>query len=184
MGLLPFALNVTLDGCCDHRMGIADDELHDYFTGLMDAAGAMLFGRTTYELMESAWPQVVRDEKAPRAMRDWARKLEAKPKYVVSASRRDFPWANTFRVEGDLHEAVRQLKEKTPRGALVGSPTLGAALERLGLIDEYRLVVHPILAGHGPTLFQGLERSRRLELVSTKRLKSGVMALHYRRKEG
>ena len=66
----------------------------------------------------------------------------------------------------------------------MGSPTLSAALERLGLIDEYRLVVHPILAGHGPTLFQGLERSRRLELVSTKRLKSGVMALHYRRKEG
>ena len=175
---------MTLDGCCDHREGIADDELHDYFTQLMDAAGAMLCGRVTYELMESAWPAVARDEKAPRAMREWARKLEAKPKYVVSASRRDFPWNNTFRVEGDLHEAVRQLKEKTPRGVLVGSPMLSAALERLGLIDEYRLVVHPVLAGHGPTLFQGLERSRHLELVSTKRLKSGVMALHYRRKEG
>ena len=167
MGLLTFALNVTLDGCYDHREGIADDELHDYFTQLMDAAGAMLYGRTTYELMEALWPAVARDEKAPRATREWARKLEAKPKYVVSASRRDFPWNNTFRVEGDLHEAVRQLKEKTPRGVLVGSPMLSAALERLGLIDEYRLVVHPVLAGHGPTLFQGLERSRRLELVST-----------------
>ena len=184
MGLLTFALNVTLDGCCDHREGIADDELLDYFTELMDAAGAMLWGRITYELMESAWPAVARDENAPRATREWARKLEAKPKYVVSSSRRDFPWNNTFRVEGDLHEAVRQLKDKTPQGVLVGSPMLGAALERLGLIDEYRLVVHPILAGHGPTLFQGLERSRRLELVSTKRLKSGAMALHYRRKEG
>jgi dihydrofolate reductase len=184
MGLLTFALNVTLDGCCDHREGIADDELHDYFTRLMDAAGAMLWGRATYELMESAWPAVARDEKAPPATQEWARKLEAKPKYVVSASRRDFPWNNSFRVEGDLHEAVRLLKEKTPRGLLVGSPMLSAALERLGLIDEYRLVVHPILAGHGPTLFQGLERSRRLELVSTKRLMSGAMALHYRRKEG
>ena len=76
------------------------------------------------------------------------------------------------------------LKEKTPCGVLVGSPTLAAALERLGLIDEYRLVVHPVLAGHGPTLFQGLEPSRRLELVSTTRLSSGVLALHYRRKEG
>ncbi len=180
MGLLTFALNVTLDGCCDHREGIADDELLRYFTRLMDAAGAMLFGRVTYELMESAWPAVARDEKAPRAMREWARKLEAKPKYVVSASRRDFPWNNTFRVEGDLREAVRRLKKKTPRGVLVGAPALSAALERLGLIDEYRLVVHPVLAGHGPTLFQGLESSRRLELVSTKRLKSGVMALHYR----
>jgi dihydrofolate reductase len=184
MGLLTFALNVTLDGCNDHREMIADEELHDYFTQLMDASGAMLFGRTTYELMENAWPAVARDEKAPRATREWARKLDAKPKYVVSASRRDFPWNNTFRVEGDLHEAVRQLKEKTPRGLLVGSPALSAALEGLGLIEEYRLVIHPVLAGHGPTLFQGLERSRRLELVSTNRLKSGVMTMHYRRKEG
>jgi dihydrofolate reductase len=184
MGLLTFGLNVTLDGCCDHRVGIADDELLDYFTELMDAAGAMLWGRITYELMESAWPAVARDENAPRATREWARKLEAKPKYVVSSSRRDFPWNNTFRVEGDLHEAVRQLKEKTPQGVLVGSPMLSAALERLGLIDEYRLVLHPVLAGHGPTLFQGLEPSRYLELVSTKRLKSGALALHYRRKAG
>ena len=184
MGLLTFSLNVTLDGCCDHRVGIADDELHDYFTGLMDAAGAMLWGRNTYELMESAWPTVARDENAPPSMREWARKLEVKPKYVVSSSRRDFPWTNTFRLEGDLSQAVRQLKEKFPDGVLVGSPMLAAALERLGLIDEYRIVVHPVLAGHGPTLFQGLERSRQLELLSTKRLKSGVMALHYRRQAG
>src|SRR5260221_7582331 len=176
MGLLTFALNVTLDGCDDHREMSADDELLRYFTRLMDAAGAMLFGRVTYELMESAWPAVARDEKAPRAMREWARKLEAKPKYVVSASRRDFPWNNTFRVEGDLREAVRRLKKKTPRGVLVGAPALSAALERLGLIDEYRLVVHPVLAGHGPTLFQGPASSTRLELVSTKRLKSRGMA--------
>jgi dihydrofolate reductase len=183
MGLLTFALNVTLDGCNDHREMIADDDLHDHFSQWMDAAGAMLYGRTTYELMEGAWPAVARDEKAARAMREWAVKLEAKPKYVVSASRRDFPWANTFRLEGDLGEAVRGLKEKTARGVLVGSPTLSAALERLGLIDEYRIVVHPVLAGHGPTLFQGLERPRHLELVSTERLKSGVMAMHYRRKD-
>ena len=184
MGLLTFGLNVTLDGCSDHRVGIADDELHDYFTQLMDAAGAMLWGRVTYELMETAWPAVARDDGAPTALREWARKLEAKPKYVVSASRRDFPWNNTFRIEGDLREAVMELKEKTPQGVLVGSPTLSSALERLGLIDEYRLVVHPVLAGHGPRLFQGLEPSRRLELVSTNRLKSGQVALHYRRKEG
>lgn len=184
MGLLTFALNVTLDGCNDHRVMIADDEMLDFFTQLMDGAGAMLFGRNTYELMESAWPAVARDEKAPRAMREWAVKLEAKPKYVVSVSRRDFPWANTFRVEGDLGEAVRQLKEKTPRGVLVGSPMLSATLEGLGLIDEYRIVLHPVLIGHGPTLFQGLERSRHLELVSTTRLKSGVMPMYFRRKEG
>jgi len=184
MGLLTFAINVTLDGCCDHREMIADEELHDYFTELMDGAGAMLWGRITYELMESAWPAVARDETASPATRQWARKLEDKPKYVVSASRHEFPWKNTFRVEGDLREAVQQLKEKTPRGVLVGSVSLSAALEQLALIDEYRLVVHPVLAGHGPLLFQGLPRSTHLELVSTQRLKSGVLALHYRRKAG
>jgi dihydrofolate reductase len=184
MGLLTFALNVTLDGCIDHREMIADDEMLDYFTQLIGGAGAMLYGRTTYELMEDSWPAVARDEKAPRAQLEWARKLEVMPKYVVSSARRDFPWNNTFRVEGELRDAVRQLKEKTPRGVLVGSPMLSTALEQQGLIDEYRIVVHPVLAGHGPTLFQGLERSRRLEVVSTNHLKSGVMALHCRRHEG
>jgi dihydrofolate reductase len=183
-GLLTFALNVTLDGCCDHREMIADDEMLDYFTHLIGAAGAMVYGRTTYELMENAWPAVARDENAPRAMREWALKLDDMPKYVVSAARRDFPWKNSFHVEGDLREAVTQLKERVPRGVLVGSPMLSAALERLGLIDEYHFVVHPVLAGHGPNSFQGLERSRHLELVSTTRLKSGIAAMHYRRKGG
>lgn len=181
MGLLIFTLNVTLDGCCDHREGIPDDEMLDHFTQLMDSAGAMLWGRVTYEMMESVWPAVARDDKAPRAMRQWAQLLDAKPKYVVSSSRHDFPWNNTVRIAGDLQEAVAELKEKTPRGVLVGSPTLGAALERLGLIDEYHFVLHPVLAGHGPTLFQGMASSRRLELLSTNRFASGLMAMHYRR---
>jgi len=180
MGLLTFAINVTLDGCCDHREMIADEELHSYFTELMDAAGAFLYGRTTYELMESAWPAIARDPKAPPAFRTWGRKLEAKTKYVVSSTRRDFPWANTIRVEGDLRAAIKALKRRTPRGVLVGSPMLSAALEKMGLIDEYRLAVHPVLAGHGPTLFAGLGRSsQQLKLLDVKRLKSGVMALHY-----
>ena len=182
MGLLTFALNVTLDGCCDHRVGIADDSLLRYYTRLMDGAGAMLFGRTTYELMESAWPAVARDPKAPPAFRTWARKLEAKPKYVVSSTRRDFPWNNTFRVGGKLREAIVALKRRTPRGLLVGSPQLSAALQQMGLIDEYRIAVHPVLAGHGPTLFSGLHPSSQMKLVDVKRFKSGVMALRYRRK--
>lgn len=184
VGRLTFALNVTLDGCCDHREMIADDELHDHFTQLIGAAGAVLYGRKAYELMEEYWPAVARDEKASRADRAWARKLEDMPKYVVSASRRDFPWSNSFHVEGDLLEAVAQLKGRTPQGVLVGSPMLSATLERLGLIDDYHLVIHPVFAGHGPYLFQGLEHSRHLDLVSTTRLASGVTAMHYRRKEG
>lgn len=182
MGLLTFALNVTLDGCCDHRVGIADAALHRYYTRLMDEVGGMLFGRTTYEMMESAWPAVARNPKAPPALRAWARKLEAKPKYVVSKTRRDFPWNNTIRVGGKLREAIVALKRRTPRGLLVGSPKLSAALQEMGLIDEYRIAVHPVLAGHGPTLFAGLSSLATLKLVETKRLASGVMALHYRRK--
>lgn len=182
MGLLTFGLNVTLDGCIDHTQGIVDDALHDHWTELMDRSGAMLFGRNTYELMEAAWPAVARDEHAPRATREWAQKLEAKPKYVVSSTRSDFPWRNTTRLEGDLREAISALKAKTERGVLVGAPKLAAALEELGLIDEYRIVVHPVISGRGPTLFHGLSSSRRLELVSTQRFGSGVQALHLRRR--
>lgn len=181
MGLLTFSINVTVDGCVDHREGIADDELHDHYTQLIGTAGAMLFGRKVYELMESHWPAVARDEKAARSDRAWAVALEAMPKYVVSSTRRAFPWANTIHVQGELVAAVRELKEKTPKGVLVGSPMLSTALEEAGLIDEYRIAVHPVLAGHGPTLFSGLEGSRRLALVSSRTLGSGVTALHLRR---
>jgi len=182
VGLLTFGLNVTLDGCIDHTQGIVDDELHDYWTRLMDQSGAMLFGRNTYELMEAAWPAVARDEKAPRAMREWAQKLEAKAKYVVSSSRSEFPWLNTIKVEGDLRQAISALKAKTERGVLVGAPMLATALEELRLIDEYRIVVHPVVTGRGPTLFHGLSNARHLELLSTQRFESGVQALHLRRK--
>jgi len=182
MGLLTFALNVTVDGCCDHRAGIPDDEMLRYWTRLMDETGAMLFGRTTYEMMEEAWPQVARDPDAEAADREWATKLEAKPKYVVSTSRRDFGWSNTHRLEGDLAQAVQALKQATPRGVMVGSPQLSAALQRLELIDEYRFLVHPVVAGHGPYLFPGLQPSIRLEFVAATRLGSGIVDLHYRRR--
>jgi dihydrofolate reductase len=99
---------------------------------------------------------VARDPKAAPSNRDWAKKLEAKPKYVVSTTRSDFPWVNTHHIKGDLTRAVKALKKSTPRGLLVGSPKLSAALQRLDLVDEYRFVVHPVVAGHGPFLFSGL----------------------------
>lgn len=181
MGLLTFALNVTLDGCYDHRVGIADDEMHRYWTKVMDGAGAMLFGRRTYELMESAWPQVARDPKAKPADRDWAKRLEAKPKYVVSRRRHKFHWNNTHHIEGHLARAIVSLKKSTPRGVLVGSPKLASELQRLGLVDEYLFLIHPVVAGHGPYLLSGLRPSSRLKFVSMKKLKSGILALRYRR---
>ena len=183
MGLLTFSLNVTLDGCVDHEEGIADDETHAFFTRLMDDGGAMLWGRVTYEMMESYWPAVARgDVEAPAALRAWAEKLEAKPKYVVSSTRTDFPWTNSHHLAGDLRTAVQALKDATPAGVLLGSGSLANALDRLELIDEYRFLVQPRIAGHGPTLYQGgLPSTRRLELVSATPLRCGAVAMHYRR---
>jgi dihydrofolate reductase len=183
MGLLTFSLNLTLDGCVDHQEGIADDETHAFFTRLMDQAGAMLWGRVTYEMMESHWPAVARgDVQAPPAIREWAVKLEAKPKYVVSSTRRNFPWTNSHPIAGDLRTGVQKLKDATPGGVLLGSGKLALALDRLDLIDEYLFLVHPRIAGHGPTLYAGgLPATRRLHLLSAKPLRCGAVAMHYRR---
>lgn len=183
MGLLTFSINVTLDGCVDHRQGIADDETHAFFTRLMNEAGAMLWGRVTYEMMESYWPAVVRGEvEAPQFMHAWAVALEAKPKYVVSSTRNDFTWNNSHHITGDLRAGVQQLKEATPAGVLLGSGKLATELDRLDLIDEYLFLVHPRIVGAGPTLYgDGLPNTRRLELVSAKPLRNGAVAMHYRR---
>ena len=183
MGLLTFSINVTLDGCVDHREGIADAETHAFFTRLMDACGAMLWGRVTYEMMESYWPAVARGEvEAAPAMRDWAVKLEAKPKYVVSSTRTEFPWTNSHLVTGDLRSGVERLKDATPEGVLLGSGRLAADLDRMDLIDEYRFLVHPRIAGHGPRLFEsGVSDTRRLDLISAVPLGNGAVAVHYRR---
>ncbi|MFC5549459.1 dihydrofolate reductase family protein [Massilia aerilata] len=183
MGRLTFSINLTLDGCLDHQEGIADDETHAFFTRLMDESGAMLWGRVTYELMESYWPAVASGEvEAPAAMREWARKLEDKPKYVVSSARTDYPWTNSRHMAGDLLAGVRKLKDATPNGVLLGSGKLARELDRLGLIDEYKFLVHPRIAGHGPTLYEGgLPATRRLALVSATPLGNGAVAMHYRR---
>lgn len=183
MGLLTFSLNVTLDGCVDHQEGIVDDETHAFFTRLMDEGGAMLWGRVTYELMESYWPAVARgDEPAPPALREWAVKLEAKPKYVVSSTRTSFPWNHSHHLTGDLRTAVQALKDATPAGVLLGSGKLATALDRLDLIDAYVFLVHPRIVGHGPTLHAGgLPSTRRLELVSAQPMRNGAVVMHYRR---
>ncbi|MGA9533057.1 MAG: dihydrofolate reductase family protein [Anaerolineales bacterium] len=182
MGPLIFSINVTLDGCVDHREGIANDETHAFFTRLLDECGAMLWGRVTYEMMESYWPAVARGEaEASPAMREWAVKLDAKPKFVVSSTRKDFPWTNSHHIADDLRTGVQKLKDATPDGVLIGSSKLAAELDRLDLIDEYQLLVHPRIAGHGPTLYEsGLPGTRRLELISAKPLRCGAVAMHYR----
>jgi dihydrofolate reductase len=134
-------------------------------------------------MMESYWPGVARgDVEAAPAMREWAIKLEAKPKYVVSSTRTDFPWTNSHHIADDLRTGVQKLKDATPDGVLLGSGKLATELDRLDLIDEYKMLVHPRITGHGPTLYEsGLFRTRRLELISAQPLRCGAVAMHYRR---
>jgi dihydrofolate reductase len=183
MGHLTFSINITLDGCIDHQEGIADEETHAFFTRLMDNHGAMLWGRTTYEMMESYWPKVVCGEiEALASIREWAIKLETKRKYVISSTRKDFSWTNSHHLTGDLKAAVQKIKNENPSGILLGSGKLATELDRLGLIDNYKFLIHPRITGHGPTLYQdGLPSTRCLELISTETLKNGVIAVHYRR---
>jgi dihydrofolate reductase len=183
MGLLTYSINVTLDGCVDHREGIADDETHAFFTRFMDEADAVPWGRTTYEMMESYWPAVARgDEDAPPAVREWAEKVESKAKYVVSSTRSDFPWTNSYHISADLRDGVQRLKDAMPGGVLLGSAKLATELDRLDLIDAYIFLIHPRITGHGPTLHQGgLPATRKLEIISAKPLQCGAVTGRYRR---
>jgi dihydrofolate reductase len=175
---LRYSINVTLDGCYAHRVMIADEELHRHAVGVLQRADALLFGRVTCELMEAAW----RPPASPAARPDWiapfARKIDAAKKYVVSGTLDRVDW-NAELVRGDLGLAVHQLKQAPSNGLFVAGMKLALALADLGLIDEYELVVQPILAGHGPTLFAGLSKRIDLRLVGRQALGSGAVALRY-----
>ena len=175
---LRYSINVTLDGCCDHREMVADEDLHRHAMENLVQADALIFGRVTYEMMEAAW----RSPRRPGAMPDWtepfARTIDAAKKYVVSSTLDEVDW-NAELVRGDLGEAVRQLKQESGKGLFVGGVQLPLALAELGLIDEYEFVVHPRLTGHGPTLFAGLSKRVDLKLVSRLELGSGAVAMRY-----
>ncbi|HVE34307.1 MAG TPA: dihydrofolate reductase family protein [Gemmatimonadaceae bacterium] len=175
---LRYSINVTLDGCCDHRVMIADDDLHRHAIENLVRADALLFGRVTYEMMEAAWRGPAPAGARPDWMEPFARTIDAAKKYVVSSTLDRVDW-NAERLRGDLGTAVQQLKQKPGKGLLVGGVTLPLALAELGLIDEYELVVHPRVVGHGPTLFAGLPKLIDLKLVSRLELSSGAVAMRY-----
>jgi dihydrofolate reductase len=178
---LRYSINITLDGCCDHRAIPADEDLHHHAAESIAQADALLFGRATYEMMESAWRTPATGVR-PDWMVDWmepfARTIDAAKKYVVSSTLGRVDW-NAELVRGDLGEAVQQLKREPGNGLLVGGVKLPLALAELGLIDEYEFVAHPRLAGHGPTLFAGLSKHVDLRLVSRLEFGSGAVAMRY-----
>jgi dihydrofolate reductase len=175
---LRYSINVTLDGCCDHRDIPADEDLHRHAVENLEQADALLFGRVTYEMMEAAFRPPARMGARPDWMEPFARTIDAAKKYVVSSTLDRVDW-NAELVRGDLGKAVQQLKRKAGKGLLVGGVTLPLALAELGLIDEYEFVVHPSLAGHGPTLFAGLSKRIDLTLVSRLEFGSGAVAMRF-----
>ncbi|HET6423926.1 MAG TPA: dihydrofolate reductase family protein [Planctomycetaceae bacterium] len=182
---LRYAINVTLDGCCDHRAGIVDANLHRFWAEKLAQADALLFGRVTYGMMESAW-RLPATGVWPEWMAEWmhpfARTIDAAKKYVVSSTLDRVDW-NAELIRGDLRTAVEQLKQEPGNGIFLGGVTLPFAVAELGLIDEYEFVVHPRIAGHGPTLFAGLSKYVDLRLVGRREFPSGAVVLRYEPKK-
>lgn len=179
---LRYGINVTLDGCCHHEAGLPPDaESMAFWTAELERSDALLYGRVTYSMMESAWrrpdsgtwPGWMDESEVP-----FAETIDAMPKHVVSSTLGDVDW-NAQLVTGDLASAVRELKEQPGTGISLGGVALPTALAGLGLVDEYLFLVHPVLAGHGPTLLSGLRERVRLELVDRRELASGVVATRY-----
>lgn len=178
---LRYSINVTLDGCVDHRVGTPDEESHRYWAASLQRADGLLLGRVTYQMMEEAWRRPG-DGSWPVWMDGgtipFAETIDRLAKHVVSGTLESVDW-NAELVQGDLGAAVRGLKDQPGTGLFVGGVTLPLALADLGLIDEYELVVLPVLAGHGPRLFAGLRERVELELVDRQEFRSGAVAMRY-----
>ncbi len=175
---LRYSINVTLDGCCDHRVIPPTEDLHRHAAENLEQADALLLGRVTYEMMEAAWRPPARTGARPDWMEPFARTIDAAKKYVVSSTLNRVDW-NAQLLRGDLGTADQQLKRESGKGLFVGGVKLPLALAELGLIDEYEFVVHPRLAGHGPTLFAGLSKRIDLRLTSRLEFASGAVAMRY-----
>src|SRR5271168_1313673 len=175
---LRYSINITLDGCCDHRAIVPDEELHRHAAENIPQADALLFGRVTYEMMEAGFRPPDGTGARPDWMESFVRTIDAAKKYVVSRTMDRVDW-NAELVRGDLEKAVQQLKRESGKGLLVGGVKLPLALAELGLIDEYEFLVQPRLAGHGPTLFAGLSKSVDLKLVGQRAFGSGAVSMRY-----
>ena len=181
MGNVIFAINITLDGCCDHTKTIADEELLDYYTQLLRAADVQAFGRKTYQLMVPYWPEVAKNASGTKASVEFARTFESIQKVVFSRSLESAADRNTRILRGNLHNEILKLKQEKGKAILVGGVDIPSQLVELGLVNEYRVVVQPIVAGAGRRLLDGvnLQQKLQLKLVDSKIFKSGCLALHY-----
>jgi len=175
-----YAINVTLDGCCDHTKMIADEEIHQYFTHVMRDVDLLVFGRKTYQLMVPFWPDVAKNHSETEAMNEFADAFDSISKIVFSHSL-DSAEGNTRIVRAKLQDEILKLKQEPGKNILIGGVSIPSQLVELGLVDEYRFVVQPIVAGEGRRLLEGVSLPERLQikLVESKIFKSGCVALRY-----
>jgi dihydrofolate reductase len=173
------AINMTLDGFCDHTAVIADDELHQHYIELLSQAGALLYGRVTYQLMESYWPGVVKNPTGNKPIDEFAVLIQNIPKIVFSRTLTNVEWENAMLAKGGIKEEVLELRQKQGKDIFVGSPGLIVALTRLKLIDEYQLCVHPVIKGSGLPLFKNINNAVILKLLKIKTFGSGSIVLYY-----
>jgi dihydrofolate reductase len=178
---LIFAINIALDGCCDHTKQVADDETHEYFTHLMREVDLLVFGRITYQLMVPFWPEVAKSQSMTKASNEFARTFDSINKIVFSRSLDKADDRNTRIVSANLHDEILKLKQEQGKNILVGGVDIPSQLIELGLVDEYRFVVGPIIVGEGRRLLEGVSLPERLQLrlVESKIFESGCVALRY-----
>lgn len=172
------AINMTLDGFCDHTAVNADEELHNHYADLMSDAGVILYGRITYQLMEF-WRTVVTNPTGDLSMDNFAKIMDRVPKIVFSRTLKSTDWESAKLATRDLEEEVRDLKKQPGKDIFVGSRSLIVSLTQLQLIDEYQLCVHPVIAGQGLPLFKDNNNRFELKLVKSKTLDSGAIVLYY-----
>jgi len=179
-----FATNMTVDGYFGHEDGIADEELHQYYAELLRGASVILFGRKTYQLMFPYWHTVAENQSESRATIEFARTIDSINKVVFSKTLKSVEIKNTTLSSANLEEEVRKLKQQPGENIYVGSLSIASQLSQSGLIDEYYIAIHPIIAGKGPRLFEtdGLKERLQLELAESKKFGSGVVALHYKKR--
>ncbi|UYN90750.1 MAG: dihydrofolate reductase family protein [Anaerolineales bacterium] len=175
-----FSINMTIDGYCGHETAVVDDEVHQYFTDLLHQSDVDIFGRHTYELMYPFWHDVAVTQSENAVTNEFALAFDAIPKIVFSTTLERAEWNNTTLLRSGLKEKIIELKQQPGKNISIGSINVAAQAEQWGLIDEYRFVVHPIIAGKGPRLFQP-GGGRTLTLVDSKVFGSGVVALHYKK---
>jgi dihydrofolate reductase len=177
---LIFAINITLDGCCDHTKTIADDELHEYFTHLMRDVDLLVFGRKTYQLMVPFWPDVAKSHSMTKASNEFADTFDSINKIVFSQSLDSTEGKDTRIVRTKLQDEILKLKQEQGKNILIGGVSIPSQLIELGLVDEYHFVVQPIVAGEGRRLLEGISLEKlQLKLVESKIFESGCVALRY-----